>query len=134
MSGLGIVVVLAGVLIVAGRVPLVIAPQATLDRFLWLIRTDSALRGTAALLAALGVALVLLSHEERGAVGLFSVLGCLWTLAALWILVSPASYRQFALEWLEFFRSSVDSIVVRALGAVGVAIGLALIYIGLVQL
>jgi hypothetical protein len=134
MSGLGIVVALAGVLIVAGRLPLVIAPQATLDWFLRLIRSDSALRGVAALLAALGVALFLLSHEERGAVGLFSVLGCLWALAALWMLVSPTSCRRLSLEWLEFFRSSVDSIVVRGLGAVGVAIGLALIYIGLVQL
>ena len=134
MSGLGIVAVLVGTLIVVTRAPLVFAPQATLNGFERIIRSDSAVRGLGAMLAPLGVALILLSRGEGLVVVVLAVLGWLFTPAALWLIASPTTYRRVAIGALEFFRSSVDPAVMRGLGMLAVGLGAALIYAGLVVL
>lgn len=134
MSALGIVVALVGVLVAVTRGALVFAPRAALDWQVRVTQSDLALRGAGALLVVLGPGLIYLAREERGAAGLLAVLGCLWALMALWLLASPTSYRRVALEWLEFFRDSADPAVVRILGLLGAAIGVALVYAGLFAL
>ena len=135
MSFLEIAVVLVGVLVAASRAPLVVAPQASLDWYERLVRSDAALRGVAALLGVLGVALIFLSRGERDArLGLLTLLGAILALGALWLLAWPASYREIALAFFDFIRSSADRVLVRGLGLLGVAVGLALVYAGIYAL
>ncbi len=63
--------------------------------------------------------------------GIFRVLGWLWAAVSLWLLAAPDSYRRLAGGTLNYFESSVDEAVVRFIGVVAVAFGLALIYFGL---
>ncbi len=122
--------VLIGTLIIAGRGPMIFAPTATLRFFNRLLSTDARIRGSGVVLAPLAVATIALPPGEGEVAGILRVLGWLWAAASLWLLVAPSSYRRFAGGVLGYFESSVDEAVIRMLGVVAVAIGVALIYFG----
>lgn len=123
--------VLIGTLIIAGRGPMIFAPRATLRFFNGLLSTNARIRGIGVVLAPLAVATIALPLGEGEVAGILRVLGWLWAAASLWLLVAPSSYRKFAGGVLGYFESSVDEEVIRLLGVVAVAIGVALIYFGI---
>jgi hypothetical protein len=122
--------VLIGALIIAGRGPIIFAPAATLRFANTLLSADARIRGIAVVLMPLAVALIALPLGEGGA-GILRFSGWLWAAAALWLLAAPGSYRRFAGGVVSYFDSSVDEAVVRMIGVLAGAIGVALIYLGL---
>jgi uncharacterized protein YjeT (DUF2065 family) len=123
--------VLIGALIIAGRGPMIFAPAATLRFANTLLSTDARIRGIAVVLTPLAVALIALPLGEGEVAGILGLFGWLWAAAALWLLAAPGSYRRIAGGVVSYFESSVDEAVVRMIGVVAVAIGVALIYFGL---
>lgn len=130
MEPLSILCVLIGVVIVIVRAPMVFAPRATLRLFDRLISTDTGIRGIGLAIAPLALALVVLAGGEGVAAGILHALGWLFSGATLWLLVAPGSYRRLARSVLGYFEASAGLAIVRILGLVAVAIGGALIYVG----
>ena len=131
MDPVSTICVLIGALIIAGRGPMVFAPMATLRFANTLLSTDARIRGIAVVLTPLAVALIALPLGEGKVAGILRFFGWLWAAAALWLLAAPGSDRRFAGGVVSYFESSVDEAVVRMIGVVAVAIGVALIYFGL---
>ena len=131
MEPLSILCVLIGTLVIASRGPLIFAPSATLRFFNKLLATNARIRGIAAANAPLAAALITLPLGEGEMAGLLRFLGWLSTAATLWLLAAPDSYRRFAEGVLDFFESSIDEAIVRMMGGVASAIGIACIYFGI---
>ncbi len=131
MEPLSMLCVLIGILIIAVRAPMVFAPSATLRFFDRLISTDTGIRGIGLVIAPRGLALVVLARGEGSPAGVLHALGWLFAAATLWLLAAPGSYRRLARGVLGYIESSVDMAIVRILGLVAVAIGVALIYVGI---
>ena len=128
---LSILCVLIGTLIVAARSPMILAPMATLRFFNRILSTDARIRGITILGTPLVVALIALPLGEGEMAGVLRFFGCVWAAATLWLLAAPGSYRRLARGVLDFLESSVDEAIVRMIGVVSVAIGIALIYFGI---
>jgi uncharacterized protein YjeT (DUF2065 family) len=128
MTGLAAITILLGVLAILSRGPLVFAPDATLGVYRKLLESNARVRIMGCCLAALGVAMVVLAQgSELTAVRIIGFLG--WYMvcvAALFLLLFPAAYRRFALSMLE-----ATSQAVRPLGAMGVGVGVLIIWLGL---
>ena len=131
MEPLSMLCVLIGVLIIAVRAPMIFAPSATLRFFDRLISTDTGIRGIGLVVAPLASALVVLSRGEGSAAGILHALGWVFAAASLWLLAAPGSYRRLARGVLDYFESSVDMAIVRVVGLAAVAIGVALVYVGI---
>ena len=131
MDSLSILCILIGILIIAVRAPMIFAPSATLRFFDRLISTDNGIRGIGLIIAPLALALIVLSRDGEGAAGVLYALGWIFAAATLWLLAAPGSYRRLGRSVLDYFESSVDMAIVRILGLVAVAIGIALIYVGI---
>ena len=132
MDPVSILYVLLGILIIAGRGPLVFAPRASLRFIDRLISSDTRLRAVALFLALLAVPLVVFPGGEGVAAGFLRALGWLFAATTLWLLAAPDSYRRLARGVIGYFERSVDEAIVRIIGLVAVAIGVALIYVGIV--
>jgi uncharacterized protein YjeT (DUF2065 family) len=128
---LSILCILIGTLIIVTRGPLILAPRAMLRVIRGLIATDARLRGIGLVLVALAAAPLLLPLGEGVVAGGLYALGWLFAVASLWLLTAPGSYRLVAQGVLDYVDSSVDEAIVRILGFVSVAIGFALVYVGI---
>ncbi len=128
MSGLAIVSVVVGILIVATRGPLVVAPVATLGVYRALLASDSRVRLIGVCVIALGLALALSARGMEGAAAGF-LGGFGWVMAVgavLLLLAFPRFYRELAVSVLDAIEDAAP-----ALGAVGVAFGVLFVYLGL---
>ena len=130
MDPLSILCVLIGTLIVATRGPLILAPTATLRFFKGLLSTNARIRLIAIVGAPMAVALITLPLGNGVVAGILRVFGWVWATATLWLLTSPDSYRRVSGGLLGFIESSVPEAILRMIGVVAVAIGIALIYFG----
>ena len=131
MDPLAIVCFVIGIVIIAFRGPLIFAPQRTLRFYESVIATDARARLLGAILAAMGVAILV--SGSGTAVFPFRVLGgfgWLLTVAGALVLLFPPTYRRIGYSVLEFTKRSVGPIVLRAIGVIAVAIGVAFIYLG----
>ncbi|MBW2294524.1 MAG: hypothetical protein JRG94_19765 [Deltaproteobacteria bacterium] len=131
MDYLSILCILIGTLIIATRGPLIFAPRAMLRLIRWLIATDARLRGIGLVLTVLAAAPLLLPLGEGPVAGGLYALGWLLAFAALWLLFAPGPYRLVAQGVLDYVDGSVDEAIVRILGILAVAIGVALVYVGI---
>jgi uncharacterized protein YjeT (DUF2065 family) len=131
VDALSVLCILLGVLIIVTRGPMIVAPRATLRFYERLLSTDARVRGIGLVIGPLAVALVAFTSGEEGAAGILRALGWLSAAATLWLLAVPSSYRRLAQGVLDFFESSVDPAIVRIIGLLAVAIGVALIYVGI---
>ena len=87
MSGVGIVCIVLGILWVCGRLPLVVAPGQTLQRFRRLVSSDSRLRVLGAVFIPLGAAMIWVADPaERALDGVVMFLG-MWILGASLLLL-----------------------------------------------
>ncbi len=129
MEPVSVLSVLIGILIIVTRGPMVFAPTATLRVLRKLVSTDRRVRGLALAVAPLALALVALPLGEGGLAAILRIFGWLWGSAAIWLLVTPGSYRSVVRVVLDFFERSGET-TVRAMGIVAVGLGVALIYFG----
>ena len=123
--------VVMGMLIVVSRGPMMFAPKASLRFFRQLVSTDVRVRILGLVMAPLSLALGFLPLGEEGAAALLRSLGWLFILATSWLLIAPGMYRAMVNGFVDFFESSVDSIVVRMIGFFAVLVGGWLIHFGL---
>ncbi len=128
MDRLSILYILIGIVIIAFRAPQIFAPSATLRFFDRLISTDAGVRGIGLVMAPLAVALVALARGEGLGAGILQALGWVFAAATLWLLAAPDSYRRLAHGVLDVFD---DPAIVRIIGLVAVAIGVAMICLGI---
>ena len=120
-----------GVLIVTTRLPLVVAPQASVRFIRRWIESNAAVRTLGAVFAPLGIWLAASAWGLEGtAASLLGALGWWISAASSWLLLSPMSYRRV----VESLLRSVEEAALRALGAIGVAMGLALVWVAFVIL
>ena len=128
MDLLSVVCIALGALAIVSRGPLLLAPEATVRVYRRLIASGARVR-VGGLVAGLLAAGILVGASRRGGSGatVASVLGWLLGALALLPLLAPASYQRIAFDLL----SVLDPGALRALGAMGVGLGIVLIGLGL---
>ncbi len=132
MSALGIACIVLGILVILSRGPPIFAPEATLRVYRNLIATNARLRVVGFVLAALGAALVRSGWGVDGlATQALSVLGWLLCFAGLAALLFPGPWRRVGDSVLSSASESVDTALLRVLGVIAVAVGAAVVYLGL---
>lgn len=126
MSGLGLVTVAIGVLVIATRGPFVFAPEATMRVFRRMIDSDMAVRGVGLFALALGAAVITLPAGVPGpAAQLLRVLGWFWLVAGGVFAVFPVVYQGMAEAVFGMMQGNE-----RVLGVVGVVFGAGFIALG----
>jgi uncharacterized protein YjeT (DUF2065 family) len=92
--------------------------------------TNARARAGAVLVALLAAALLLLPLGEGMLSDVLHVLG--WIIAALALVtfLVPKILRRFILQIIDAVESSIPNAIIRVLGLVAIAAGLALIYVG----
>ena len=131
MDALGIACIVVGVLVILARSPLIFAPEATLRVYRSLIATNARLRVVGFVLAALGAALVRSGSGVEGlATQALFVLGWLLCFAGLAGLLFPGLWRRVIDSVLSIASESVDTALLRVLGVIAVAVGAAVVYLG----
>ena len=134
MSAVGIVAIALGVLVVCGRGTLLVAPAATLRWFKETIASNGRLRTLGAFLMALGAAMVWASASEDSGLGTFLTIfgwGILVISAPLLVLF-PGVYRAIANPFMPSDTSGY--LLWRFAGLAGAAIGVLMIYFGVLAL
>jgi hypothetical protein len=128
MTTLGVFLAIVGVLIVATRGPLAVAPVSTRTFYLQFLKTDAALRAWAVFAVLLGLAAVFVARGVEGAVATATlVVGSFIAAASLAGVFFTSRVRAFAERvWAEFGVGSL-----RAIGVGSAGFGLLLIYFGL---
>ena len=129
MSTLALVIVIAGLMIVASRAPLIFAPEATRAFYLKLFKTDARMRTLGGLIAILGTLLIWGAWGEAGTAATAThALGVLIVAIAICLfIVLPHWARKLAASIWGGFSTSV----LRLLGLVAVVIGLVITAYGL---
>jgi len=129
MSTLALVIVIAGLMIIASRAPLVFAPEATRAFYLKLFETDARMRTLGGMIAILGALLIWGAWGENSttatAILAFGVL--IVAIAAYLFIAFPHWARKLATSIWGGFSTSV----LRLLGLVAVVVGLAIATYGL---
>ena len=130
MNQLALVSVVAGAVIIAVRVPFVVAPLAAAAVARRFIASSAGIRVAGVLFAVLGLAMILSAQgSAQGAAWVISIVGWLWALAAVFLLLIFTSfYQRIALGIMDALD---DSAVLRFLGAFGAVFGAFLVYLGI---
>jgi hypothetical protein len=119
-----------GLLIVATRVPLAVAPKRTLALFRALIATAGRVRMLAVFVGLLGLGFVATApgavptHPDAAAV--LGVLGWIWIGAGAFLMLFPRAYQALGEGFLAVFS---DETTLRVLGVLGTLIGLAIVWL-----
>ena len=120
-----------GILIMANRALLIVAPRAVLG---WYQRTafqtNTRVRFFAVVMAAIAAGLIFLDFGAGVIPSLFEAWGWLTAAVMLWALLFPAHFRRFSNGAMDFFAHSVDDALLRGMGILGLLIGLWMIYFG----
>jgi len=133
MDALSIVCIVVGCSVLLESGPMFFAPVAT-RRFaerVFFFATTARLRAYGVLVALLAAALLLAPLGEGSLAGLFYALGWIAATEALVILVVPDVFRRFFRAILDYFETSVGDVILRVLCLLGIALGVALIYVGI---
>ena len=131
MSGIGLVSVVIGIVIIATRAPLIVAPRPTLALYARLLATRARVRVVGLNAALLGVAALASAWgADRMAPQFVGALG--WLLAGMgaWVLLAPDRYRRFSQNLLATLRDAVDPAILRGIGLLAVSFGGFLIHLG----
>ena len=126
MTQLALVSVVAGVVIIAARAPLTIAPGAASRGIRWLIDSDARIRLAGGIFGAVGLAMILTANaSDHDAAWVIQIGGWAWAIAALVLVGIPSFYRDIA-KWVLW-----NSWRMRALGAIGALFGAFVVYLGI---
>ena len=134
MSAAGIVTIALGVLVVAGRGALLVAPEATLGWFKRTIASNGRLRTLGVFLMALGAAMVWASASEDSGLGTFlGIFGWgILVISAPVLVLFPGVYRAIANPFMP--SDTGGYFLWRFAGLAGAAIGVLIIYFGVLAL
>ncbi len=135
MSAVGIVTILLGVLVVCGRAPLLVAPEATLRWFKETVASNGRLRTLGAVLVILGAAMAWAgASEDSGFATFLTVVG--WGalgVSVLALVLFPGVYRAIADPFLPSDTSG-SLFLWRFAGLAGMGVGVLIIYFGVLAL
>ena len=132
MDALSIVCIVVGCHALLESGLMFFAPVATLrfaDRVFF--ATTARLRACGVFVAAVATALLLAPLGEGSLAGLFYALGWIAAAEALVILVVPDVFRRFMRAIWDYFETSVGDVIMRVLCLLGIALGVAMIYVGI---
>ena len=126
LTQLAIVSVVAGIVVIAARAPLAIAPVASSTGIRWLIGSDARIRVAGGFFGVIGVAMILAANaSDHDTAWVIRIGGWAWAVAAFMLVVAPSVYRGIAQRVLQ------DSLRMRALGAIGALFGAFVVYLGI---
>jgi len=128
MTGLGLVSVIAGGLVIIARAPLIFRPEQTRDFYLKALATHSRIRLLGVGVVSLGAALILTGrgHQETAAVFMMAV-GCVLAYVAGFVmLVMPALVKLIG----ESLWKGMDKLMLRGAGILSALVGAFFIGIG----
>ena len=129
MSGLAAVTITLGVLIIVSRGSLVLFPKRTLDFTRRLVDRPSVIRLIGVFLALLGLMMIVTASGDDRAAAQF-VLGTGWFFLAVsmaLLVFFPSLYRGLTVTLLDVMEGGGGT---RALGVLGVAVGIVFVYLG----
>ena len=132
MNSVGLVTMFLGVLVIAVRGPLLIAPGATIRQFHALTATKTRIRGLGVALATMAMLVLWGGSSEEGALASFLlIVGCFLLFVAVpWLLLFPQTYKDLVDAFVP--ENTLGNLVVwRLLGVVGVCFGGLIFYVGL---
>ncbi len=133
MSAVGIVTIALGVLMMCGRVPLLVAPEATLRWFKETIASNGRLRTLGAFPVTLGAAMVWAGVSEDSGLGTFlTVFGWGFLGASALLVLFPGVYRAIANPFMPSDTSGL--FLWRFAGLAGTVVGVLIIYFGVLAL
>ena len=130
MSQLALVTIALGTIIIAARGPLLVAPAGTLETYRSLFRSNARVRVMAVCGTLLGLAMIAAASGTDGA-GAWVIWVWGWlaiAVSALFALPFASTYRRIAEVLLDLIENSD---LPRPLGAVNIAFGALLVYLGL---
>jgi len=130
MNELALVSVVAGAVIIAVRVPFVLAPLAAAAFARRFIASSAGIRVAGVLFAVLGLAMILSARgsAERAA-WVISILGWFWVLAAVFLLLIFTSFYQRVAAGI--MDALDEPALLRLLGVVATLFGAFLVYLGI---
>ena len=134
MSAVGIVTIALGVFMMCGRVPLLVAPEATLRWFKETIASNARLRTLGAFPVTLGAAMVWAGPSEDSGLGTFlTVVGWGFLGASALLVLFPGVYRAMADR---VFPSDMSGSLFlwRFRGLAGTLVGVLIVYFGALAL
>ena len=120
-----------GVLVIVGRGPLAFDPSRTFRAYRSFFMTNARVRAWGVVVALLAAALLLLPLGEGMLSDIFYVFGWIIAALALVTLFVPKILKGFALQIIDNLEHSIPTALVRVLGLLAIAVGLAFIYIGI---
>lgn len=127
MSAVSVMSIIFGIIIIVGRAPLVVAPEATLRLVRRIINNKGTLRIVGVFTAVLGIALIASAWDVRQSAALILYwLGWVLFFAAIVELIFTAFVQRIAISIWSMKHSTA-----RILGLVAVVIGAFFIYLGL---
>ncbi len=134
MSAVGIVTIALGVLMMCRRVPLLVAPEATLRWFKETIASNGRLRALGGFAVTFGAVMVWAgTSEDSGLATLLTVLGLGFLGVSALLVLFPGIYRAIANPVLPSDRSG-SLFLWRFGGLAGTLIGVLIIYFGALAL
>ena len=126
MTQLAVVSVVAGIVVIAARAPLAIAPVASSTGIRWLIDSDARIRVAGGIFGAIGLAMILAANaSDHDAAWAILYGGWAWAAAGILLVAAPSVYRDIAQRVLK------DSWRMRVLGAIGALFGVLVVYLGI---
>jgi uncharacterized protein YjeT (DUF2065 family) len=129
MEPIAILVAFIGLLFMLGRGPMLFAPTATVDFYRRLISKTELIRRLGILILLLAVLVIATGRqaeaEHAGIAGAVEVFGWILAGVAIWLMASPKTYQRLALSIIDAIS---DPAVLRVIGALSIAIGLALVW------
>ena len=131
MDRFSVICIVLGCLLIIGRGPYAFDPSRTFRAYRSFFMTNARARAWAVLVALLAAALLLLPLGEGMFSDVLHVLGWIIAALALVTLLVPKILRRFVLQILDAVESSIPNAIMRILGLVAIAAGLALIYVGI---
>ncbi len=131
MDRFSVICIALGCLLIIGRGPYAFDPSRTFRAYRSFFTTNARARAGAVLVALLAAALLLLPLGEGMLFDVLHVFGWIIAALALVTLLVPKILRRFILQFIDAVESSIPNAIVRVLGLVAIAAGLALIYVGI---
>jgi len=120
-----------GILLILTRAPFLLFPHETLAFYGRLYATDVQARAWSAVYLALAVLCAWGAMPLRDtAQTVIAAFGLVFLAFGVWSLAMPSDVRSVIDGFLAFMRESVDAAVLRAIGAFTLAIGTALVFVG----
>ena len=122
-----------GVVIILSRGPAVLFPKRALEWLRRLIESSSRLRIIGAFLTLYGVAMIVIAKGDDGSLAHFIlVTGWVTSVVSLvLLLLFPSLYRGMAAAFLDVMEGGAGT---RALGMIGVGVGIVLVVLGIAAL